>query len=91
MAETTFVYLVEGEPSVGTISDYAKAVEHGHYGGLSVDNTVWTFDENGRAQALTARFSSSPYDEDDYSYLTVELEFVKDDPETATVRIDGRA
>jgi hypothetical protein len=88
---TTFVYLVEGEPYIGDIGDYAKAIEHAHYSGLAVDNTVWTFDADGQPVATRAKFHTSDYNKDDYAYRTIELEFACNDPEEATVRIDGRA
>lgn len=47
---TRFVYLVEGELQVGTIEDYAKAVESAHYNGMSVNSTVWIADSSGGHQ-----------------------------------------
>lgn len=84
-----FVYLVEGEPYIGTLQKYADAVREAHYSGLEVDRSVWIF-EDGNPVSTVARFSSTPYDEDDYSTLLIELEFEKDDPEVAWRRIDGR-
>ena len=81
-----FVYLVEGEPHVGTVTDYARAMEEAHYAGLSVDTSrVWAFLGDGSV-ALKPAVTASGYDEDDYSTLTVRL-----GDETATARIDGRA
>ncbi len=87
---TTFVYLVEGEPYVGDIADYANAIEQGHYSGLAVDHRVWVFNAFGTPVAHVAK-STSNYDENDYVHVTVSLEFRKGDPEEATIRIDGRA
>lgn len=86
MADRRIVYVVEGEPFVGTIESYAKALVHGHYAGIGVDATVWTVGRNGLEPTL-AKVTMSDYDEDDWAYLTVELEF----SETATAKIDGRA
>jgi hypothetical protein len=94
---TTFVYLVEGEPYVGDINDYAKALEQAQYSGIEVHNHVWTFDgeyaggARGRPVSHIVRTKTTDYDENDYAYMTVSIEFACDDPEEATVRIDGRA
>lgn len=94
---TTFVYLVEGEPHVGTVSDYAKAAEAAHYAGLDLCGVVFTFLPNPHSpggayvERTTPKITQGPYSDDDYATLVVELEFVKGDPEVATVRIDGRA
>ncbi|MEA2702137.1 MAG: hypothetical protein QOD63_82 [Actinomycetota bacterium] len=88
---TSFVYLVEGEPHVGTVTDYAKAVEEAHYADLMVDNTVWTF-VDGKPQPIAVQFpTTGGYDENDWLHLTIEVELVKGDPEVATIRIDGRS
>ncbi len=87
---TTFVFLVEGEPYVGTVVDLAKALENAHYADLNVDRTVWTF-ANGKPEACVVQTQGSSYNEDDYAYVTVELEWVKDNPETASFRLDGRS
>lgn len=82
---THFVYLVEGEPHVGTVKDYAEALEHAYYSGLDVDNRVWSFGPDG-PNAVVASVSTTPYDENDYAHVTVS---VGDD--VAAFRIDGRA
>ena len=83
----SLVYLVEGEPYIGTVNDYAKAVENAHYSGIGVDNTVWTFDADGKPVPTRVQFSGGDkFNEDDYAYLTIRV-----GADEATVKIDGRA
>lgn len=82
---TTFVYIVEGEPYVGTLNDYAKALEQECYGAITVEPDVWTWVEGGW-QRVSPRVKVRPFDDNDYATMTVSAF-----GQTATVRIDGRA
>jgi hypothetical protein len=87
---TRFVYLVEGEPYLGTIFELAHVLEEAHYSGIDVGPDVYVFAE-GRPVAHTYRTHSTGYNADDYATVFVELELEHDDPEEASYRLDGRA
>lgn len=36
-----YVYLIDGEPSIGTLDDYAHAQEMGAYSGIDVSAGLW--------------------------------------------------
>lgn len=85
-----FVYLIDGEPKLGTVDDYAHDLDHGALAGVEVSRLVHvlTTDERG-AMALReaqATVTMGDYDDDDYSTVTVR---VADD--VSSYRIDGRA
>lgn len=42
---TTFVYIVEGEPYVGTLYSYAKALEQACYAGIAVEPVIFAWEE----------------------------------------------
>jgi hypothetical protein len=88
---TTFVYVVEGEPYAGTVSDYAKALEHGHYAGLDVSSQVWTFTTHGEPFPCKVLNLCTGLNSDDYFLGQVSVDFGGGVVETATYRIDGRA
>lgn len=85
LAATTFVYLVEGEPYVGSLADYAKALEQCHYAGLDVGTDLYWWSEE-TWKRVTPRVRTSAYNEDDYATMTIEAF-----GQSASVRIDGRA
>ena len=89
MTDTRIVYVVEGEPFVGTVGDYAKALEQATYSDITVERTVWVFRGGEAAVAVTPSVSVSPYNEDDYATMTVSIE-VDGSIEMASVRLDGR-
>ncbi len=86
-----YVYIVEGEPYVGTVTDIAAAVEEAHYGGLDVPPYAWFV-------------GSVAFFEDDYELererLVIAHDYTADDiahghvsilGETAPYKIDLRA
>jgi hypothetical protein len=81
----TYAYLVEGEPSAGTLADWAHAVEQAHYAGLFVSRTVWRA-EDGDLVPMVPGARQLPPTGDDYG---VTIYNVGDD--IARVRIDLRA
>jgi hypothetical protein len=85
-----YVYVVEGEPYVGTVQDVAKAFEHAHYGGVDVSATVYVFEPaTGRPPAPVAKsieITTTDYDADDYASAIIRI-----GDESASYRIDGRA
>lgn len=91
---TPLVYLVDGEPHVGSVNDYAKALEQASYADLDVDPFVYVF-EDGTPYAHLVTVTTSGFDSDDYATTTVEVVIQRGDSqgrsETASVRIDGRA
>lgn len=89
-SETRLVYVVEGEPSVGTLAEYAETLEMAHYSSCDVSPHVWAFapdrGERGDFVRLTPSFETTGFDASDFSTTTVRL----GDAETS-FRIDGRA
>lgn len=91
VTETRFVYLVDGEPYVGTVADVAHAIEQGHYAGLDIGDVVWTFD-GGSPVGHDVTTRSSEYNADDYATVEVEIDPLDGRvPYVASYRIDGRA
>ena len=87
---TTFVYLVEGEPSTGTVNELARAMEQATYNGMEVGDRIWTFEAGEPVQGVVRTFSTG-FNEDDYARVTVEIQFPRGAVESATYRVDGRA
>lgn len=82
-----FVYVVEGEPFVGDISDYAKAYEHCYYSGLELQPWIWLTTNDPEEMYRTApQRTSTGYDENDYAVVT----FAYGEDE-ANITLDGRA
>lgn len=85
-----FVYLVEGEPYVGTVADYARAYENAYYSGLDINPDVCVFTVADPASGVVTAWdcikrSVSDFDEDDYANVTFNF-----NGETASIRLDGR-
>ncbi len=89
-------YLVDGEPHLGGIADYARAHEMAHYVGLDVPDVVWTWNvvltpdaPGGATWGWTyhhVEVTAEPYDNHDRA--TVVLRVLD---QQASYRIDGRA
>lgn len=87
----TFVYVVEGEPHVGTVRDLARALDEANMAGLEVGPFVYTVDrEGGHLEPTPYTTAGTPYNEDDYATVTVTVPLAGG-PQTATYRVDGRA
>lgn len=85
-----FVYLLDGEPKVGTVDDYAHDHDQAHHYGVAIGHTAYivTSDVSGR-MALTEvpiTATSSGYDLDDYATMTITV-----GADEGSYRIDGRA
>lgn len=86
---TRFAYAIEGEVTVGTVANYVKALEEADYYGLDVSGRVWTF-EAGEPVEHFPTVTATPFDEDQWATMTVELDLGGEFPEVASIRIDGR-
>lgn len=92
MTTTKFLYDVEGDRCVGTLADYAKALEHAAYSGFEVGPL---FDLHCQPIHVARHGYTT---DDDYMVTTLTVDLGVDGVhqpgeviEEATVRIDGRA
>lgn len=68
-----FVYLVEGEPYVGTVDDVAHALELAHYSAVDVSPYAWTFDA-GEPERHEIEVQAAPAPLGDYQHVTVRID-----------------
>lgn len=84
-----YVYIVEGEPYVGTVQDIAHAYEQCHYSGLEAPKYAWyvDYDVDDSYELEPARIVSvHDYTADDVAHLHIIIL-----GETAPYRIDELA
>lgn len=86
-----YVYTVEGEPMLGSLGHYAKALEMAHYSGLGVSHFLGRVRTDANGEAFTVEMVEPELDTsantgDDYSRTTVRV-----GEEVASFRIDLRA
>ena len=79
---TQYLYDFDGERTVGTLKDYASALEHSAYSGLEVGPLLDLYGSKVLLRHTT-------YTSDDWRVIT--LETSGRDDEVATYRIDLRA
>lgn len=86
--DTRFVYIVEGEPYVGTMNDYAKALEESHYSDFDISHMVWMVrpDATNKLDAYTVT-QELAYEADDYRNIDLYVAL----KHMARARIDLRA
>lgn len=81
----------EDEMVLGTVADLAKEAQDAEYADYQV-NEVFGLDQNGSLKPLRMEIlGGSDYDEHDYAYPIVVVEFPDGHRDACSYRVDGRA
>lgn len=71
---TVLVWLIDGEPTCGTLRSYAHSVDNGALAGIPVSATVWTSNPAGTGLVEhTPTITARPYNEDGIGAVYVRL------------------
>jgi hypothetical protein len=82
-----YIWVVDGIPTTGTISDYAKAWENAYYAGTAdASDRLLVWDGTNAPAMYWASIRRDGMDEDDYLIYEITV-----NNEVCRIRIDGRA
>jgi hypothetical protein len=82
---TLYVWLIDSEPCVGTLGDYAESWEQSRYVDVAISPVVWTF-EDTTATAHKVEVEYHGTDGSHYMNYTLTVDNL-----TISAAIDGRA
>jgi hypothetical protein len=83
--QTLYVWLVDDEPRVGALGDYAESWEHSRHLDIPISTVVWTFEDT---KAIAHRVEVKYHGTHGSHYMNYTLSI---DGYTICAAIDGRA